>query len=233
MTTDEPAPSKAELLHALHTSRDEVVALVRGLPPERLEEGRYENGWNGRQILAHIASIEWSYPRLIEIARTPPAPAGAPPPPCARPEERERELQRAPSGQALTSHGRRAARQVRDESCRHHPGGGGGGRGAVCPANPFGLRRGRPARGRLPPGFSGPRARPRPRYRRPRSGPAHGLMFWFSCEKGEGCGVRRATSQNGLYLSLSSSAGSRGGVTGLWRTWRPARAPSFGSGHSG
>ena len=48
----------------------------------RLEEGRYENGWNGRQILAHIASIEWSYPRLIDIARDaaspPPAPAATP-----------------------------------------------------------------------------------------------------------------------------------------------------------
>jgi uncharacterized protein (TIGR03083 family) len=72
---NEPAPSKAELLAALRSSRDEVLALVRSLPPERLEEGRYENGWNGRQILAHIASIEWTYPRLIDIARTPPAPA--------------------------------------------------------------------------------------------------------------------------------------------------------------
>jgi hypothetical protein len=34
-----------------------------------LEEGRYENGWNGRQILAHLASIEWTYPRLVDIAR--------------------------------------------------------------------------------------------------------------------------------------------------------------------
>jgi len=72
---DGSPPSKAELLAALRSSRDEVLALVRGLPPERLEEGRYENGWNGRQILAHIASIEWTYPRLIDIARTPPAPA--------------------------------------------------------------------------------------------------------------------------------------------------------------
>ena len=80
VTTDAPAPSKADLLQALQRSRDEVVTIVRGLPPERLEQGRYENGWNGRQILAHIASIEWSYPRLIEIARTPPAPAGEPPP---------------------------------------------------------------------------------------------------------------------------------------------------------
>jgi uncharacterized damage-inducible protein DinB len=76
--SDRP-PSKAELLQALATSRDEVVALVRSLPPQRLEEGRYENGWNGRQILAHIASIEWTYPRLIDIARTPPAEEATPP----------------------------------------------------------------------------------------------------------------------------------------------------------
>jgi hypothetical protein len=65
----EGAPTKAELLAALRASRDEVLALVRALSPERLEEGRYENGWNGRQILAHLASIEWTYPRLIDIAR--------------------------------------------------------------------------------------------------------------------------------------------------------------------
>jgi len=68
--TATPVPSKQELLDALRTSRDEVLATVRALPPARLEEGRYENGWNGRQILAHVASIEWSYPRLIDIARS-------------------------------------------------------------------------------------------------------------------------------------------------------------------
>ena len=68
--TATPIPSKQELLDALRASRDEVVATVRALPPARLEEGRYENGWNGRQILAHVASIEWSYPRLIDIARS-------------------------------------------------------------------------------------------------------------------------------------------------------------------
>jgi hypothetical protein len=64
-------PSKAELLAALRSSRDEVVGIVKGMTPQRLEEGRYENGWNGRQILAHLASIEWTYPRLIDIARSP------------------------------------------------------------------------------------------------------------------------------------------------------------------
>ncbi len=79
VATGERAPTKAELLQALHESRDEVLGLVRAMPPARLEEGRYENGWNGRQILAHIASIEWTYPRLIEIARTPPTAAEEPP----------------------------------------------------------------------------------------------------------------------------------------------------------
>ena len=68
MTSDRP-PSRRELLDALRSSRDEVLAIVRALPPAALERGGYENGWNGRQILAHLASIEWTYPRLIDIAR--------------------------------------------------------------------------------------------------------------------------------------------------------------------
>lgn len=79
MTPDHPL-SKAELLEALRAARDEVLTTVRALPPWQLEEGRYESGWNGRQILAHIASIEWTYPRLLDIARDATAPTGAPPP---------------------------------------------------------------------------------------------------------------------------------------------------------
>ena len=71
-------PSKAELLDALRSSRDEILATVRALSPAALEQGRYESGWNGRQILAHIASIEWTYPRLIDIARSAAAPETAP-----------------------------------------------------------------------------------------------------------------------------------------------------------
>ena len=71
--------TKQGLLQDLRTSRDEVLRIVRALPAAKLEEGRYENGWNGRQILAHIASIEWSYPRLIDIAHD----AGSPKPQAA------------------------------------------------------------------------------------------------------------------------------------------------------
>jgi hypothetical protein len=61
--------TKAELLEKLRSNREDVVSKLRAIPPEKFEEGRYESGWNGRQILAHIASIEWTYPRLVEIAR--------------------------------------------------------------------------------------------------------------------------------------------------------------------
>ena len=73
--SESPVPTKSELLAALRTSRDEVVAIVRGLPAEALERGCYEGGWNGRQILAHLASIEWTYPRLLDIAREAATPA--------------------------------------------------------------------------------------------------------------------------------------------------------------
>ncbi|HLC28391.1 MAG TPA: DinB family protein [Dehalococcoidia bacterium] len=63
------AASKSELLDKLRTSRNEIVSKLRAIPPDAFEQGRYESGWNGRQILAHIASMEWSYPRLIDVAR--------------------------------------------------------------------------------------------------------------------------------------------------------------------
>ena len=62
-------PSKSELLEALRMNEQEAVTTLQALPREAFEQGRYENGWNGRQILAHIASIEWTYPRLLDIAR--------------------------------------------------------------------------------------------------------------------------------------------------------------------
>lgn len=56
--------TKAELLSALEASRDEVVGGLDGLD---LSAGVYEGGWNGGQLLAHIASMEWTYPRILEL----------------------------------------------------------------------------------------------------------------------------------------------------------------------
>ncbi len=77
-------PGKADLLAALRQSAAELEATIRALPEATLARGRYENGWNGRQILAHVASIEWTYPRLIALAAQPAAEPGAAPPATAR-----------------------------------------------------------------------------------------------------------------------------------------------------
>jgi hypothetical protein len=71
--------SKAELLEKLRTTGEEAANRLRAIPLESFEQGRYESGWNGRQILAHIASIEWSYPRLVDVARQALSPSPAEP----------------------------------------------------------------------------------------------------------------------------------------------------------
>ena len=61
--------TKAKLLEELRSSRQHLLDRLGALPEDRFEQGRYEGGWNARQILAHVASIEWTYPKLIDIAR--------------------------------------------------------------------------------------------------------------------------------------------------------------------
>ena len=80
----QPVITKQQLLENLRSGADEALSKLGGLPPEAFETGGYENGWNGRQILAHIAAIEWTYPKLIDVARSGPPekkeePAGDPP----------------------------------------------------------------------------------------------------------------------------------------------------------
>lgn len=72
MVSEQKIPSKAELLETLRSSGQTIVDRVRSVPTEEFEQGRYENGWTGRQILAHVASIEWTYPRLLDLAKQPP-----------------------------------------------------------------------------------------------------------------------------------------------------------------
>lgn len=85
----EAGVSKDQLLENLRSSGSEFLEKLRPLDPARFEEGRYENGWNARQILAHVAAIEWSYPKLIDLARDagsapPPGPSAPPPQRTAR-----------------------------------------------------------------------------------------------------------------------------------------------------
>jgi hypothetical protein len=59
------ARTKAELLQGLHDSLDELTAA--GLDDLDLTVGVYEGGWNGHQLLAHLASIEWTYPKVLAL----------------------------------------------------------------------------------------------------------------------------------------------------------------------
>ena len=68
--------TKQELIAKLRTNADDATTKLRAIPDEAWQQGRYENGWNARQILAHVASIEWTYPRLIDLAKQTP---GQPP----------------------------------------------------------------------------------------------------------------------------------------------------------
>jgi uncharacterized damage-inducible protein DinB len=60
--------SKEQLLQNMRAQRERVRAVVAEVPDPHWSEGRYEEGWTARDILAHIASIEWTYPRILDIA---------------------------------------------------------------------------------------------------------------------------------------------------------------------
>ena len=61
--------SRDELIAALQQDSEEFQDAVKQLPAEAFDRGVYEQGWNARQLLAHIAAIEWTYPRLIDRAQ--------------------------------------------------------------------------------------------------------------------------------------------------------------------
>ena len=75
MSDDGRTRSKAELLAGLAASRDELVSGLDGLD---LTSGVYEGGWNGHQLLAHLASIEWTYPRVLDLPAATDADAARP-----------------------------------------------------------------------------------------------------------------------------------------------------------
>jgi hypothetical protein len=67
--TQQGVLTKAELLQELRSSQQDLLDRLGALPEDKFEQGRYEGGWNARQILAHVASIEWTYTRLFDVAR--------------------------------------------------------------------------------------------------------------------------------------------------------------------
>ena len=69
--------TRTELLAALRDDAARLPDVAASISEADLERGVYENGWSARQLLAHIAAIEWTYPRLIEQAQIPAEPRSA------------------------------------------------------------------------------------------------------------------------------------------------------------
>jgi hypothetical protein len=68
MMSTPASTTKASLLDALRLSGQEASATIRSLPPEGFAR-RCAGDWIGQQLVAHVASVEWTYPRLIDLAR--------------------------------------------------------------------------------------------------------------------------------------------------------------------
>lgn len=107
---------KERLLADLRATGERVETTLRAMPADAFERGAYENGWNARQILAHVASMEWTYPRLLEVAHAasqPEAPASAADP-APKPQRLERASEAAAtSGTPMDSYNdRQVAKRV-------------------------------------------------------------------------------------------------------------------------
>src|SRR5437660_1748662 len=63
--------TKDELLASMRASGSELIAAARNVALERWREGRYEEGWTAKDILAHLASIEWTFPKILLLAEQP------------------------------------------------------------------------------------------------------------------------------------------------------------------
>jgi hypothetical protein len=103
-----PIVTKSALLDALRESGANAYSKLAAIPAEKFEQGAYESGWNGRQVLAHIAAIEWTYPKLLEVAREGPKPKEARP-------EGEKLPQKAPTG-GINDYNERSIARYADNS---------------------------------------------------------------------------------------------------------------------
>ena len=103
-----PIVTKSALLDALRQDGADAYAKLSAIPAEKFEQGTYESGWNGRQVLAHIAAIEWTYPKLLDVAREGPKPREEKKPDAAPP-------QRKPAG-GINDYNQRSIERYADNS---------------------------------------------------------------------------------------------------------------------
>ncbi|HLZ71650.1 MAG TPA: DinB family protein [Dehalococcoidia bacterium] len=61
--------NRDELIERLRDSGVAGLAAMHAVPAAALSRAGYENGWTVRQIMAHVASMEFTYRRLPDVAR--------------------------------------------------------------------------------------------------------------------------------------------------------------------
>lgn len=110
-----PIVTKSALLEALRESGANAYSKLAAIPAEKFEQGAYESGWNGRQVLAHIAAIEWTYPKLLEVAREGPKPRSDERPSGEARPDGEKLPQRAPTG-GINDYNERSIARYADNS---------------------------------------------------------------------------------------------------------------------
>lgn len=65
--------SKQDVIDALNAVRSDMERLVEATPDGAWTKGVYENGWNAKQLLAHIASTSGVATFLLTMAKLPEA----------------------------------------------------------------------------------------------------------------------------------------------------------------
>lgn len=59
--------SKADVLRQLRAGEQSVTEQLSAIAPERFEQGSFEQGWNARQTLAHVSSMEALYRGIVTM----------------------------------------------------------------------------------------------------------------------------------------------------------------------
>jgi uncharacterized damage-inducible protein DinB len=67
---------RTALVSALEGGGRRTAEAIRALTAKQLRRRQAEGDWTGLQTVAHIAAIEWTYPRLIDLAKSEEAAAG-------------------------------------------------------------------------------------------------------------------------------------------------------------
>jgi hypothetical protein len=72
-------PTKTDVVQNLHDTRDQIIAVAESIPAGSWAATVYENGWNARQLLHHIASTSGVAGFVLQMSKLPPPPPGGEP----------------------------------------------------------------------------------------------------------------------------------------------------------